>query len=93
VLLKHAGGEIVGICEVEKVWFYHLDADAFAFIKDRFGDLICPADGSFWSNREGKSVATLMLVKNVIPISGVNIEKRDRRGWVTFGREREQLLL
>jgi hypothetical protein len=93
VLLKHAGGDIVGICEVEKVWFYHLDAGAFAFIKDRFGELICPADGSFWSEREDKSLATLMLIKNVIPITGVNIEKRDRRGWVTFGRDQQELQL
>src|SRR5688572_22785698 len=41
VLLKHSGGDIVGICEVEKVWFYHLDPDAFEIIKDRFGELIC----------------------------------------------------
>jgi ASCH domain len=92
VLLKHSGGEIVGICEVEKVWFYHLDPKAFEFIKDHFGELICPADGSFWSERESKSVATLMLVKNVMPLSGVYIEKRDRRGWVTFGSGRERLL-
>jgi hypothetical protein len=84
VLMKQAGGKIIGMCEVEKVWFYRLDPDALAFIKDQFGKLICPVDGSFWSERESKSVATLMLVKNVTPISGVHIEKRDRRGWVTF---------
>ena len=89
VLLKRAGGEVVGICEVEKVWFYHLDPEAFAFIKARFGELICPADVSFWAEREGNAVATLMLIKNVIPISGVRIEKRDRRGWVIFEEERQ----
>jgi hypothetical protein len=92
LLLKLAGGEIIGICEVEKVWFYHLDPNALAFIKDNFGELICPVDGSFWKERAGKSVATLMLVKNVLPISGVEIKKRDRRGWVTFDPEAQQLL-
>jgi hypothetical protein len=93
VLLKHSGGDIVGICEIEKVWFYHLDPEAFEFIKDRFGELICPANGSFWKERKDKAVATLMQVKNVIPADGVRIEKRDRRGWVTFEAEREQYLL
>lgn len=93
VLLKPVGGGVVGVCEVEKVWFYRLDPEAFAFIKDRFGELICPADGSFWTEREFKNVATLMLIKNVLPISGVQIEKRDRRGWVTFHPDREPLLL
>jgi hypothetical protein len=93
VLLKHSGGEIVGICEIEKVWFYNLDPEAFSFIKDRFGEMICPADGSFWTDREDKRVATLMKVKNVNELSGVHIEKRDRRGWVTFKSEPEELLL
>src|SRR5690348_3798482 len=41
VLLKESGGDIVGLCEVEEVWFYNLDPDAFKFIKHNFGELIC----------------------------------------------------
>jgi hypothetical protein len=93
VLLKPTGGKVVGVCEIEQVWFYHLDPEAFAFIKDRFGKLICPADGSFWTERESKNVATLMLVKNVIPVNDIHIEKRDRRGWVTYHTQRELALL
>jgi ASC-1-like (ASCH) protein len=92
VLLKESGGEIVGVCEVEEVWFYKLDPNALKFIKQNFGELICPADGSFWREREDKSVATLMKVKNVMPITGVQIKKRDRRGWVTFNEEPQELL-
>ena len=93
VLLKHSGGDVVGVCEIEQVWFYHLDPEAFAFIKDRFGEMICPADGSFWTERETKNVATLMLVKNVFPVNHIHIEKRDRRGWVTYHTQRELALL
>ncbi|HXC35284.1 MAG TPA: ASCH domain-containing protein [Candidatus Acidoferrales bacterium] len=93
VLLKPVGGDVVGVCEIEQVWFYHLDPEAFAFIKDHFGEMICPADGSFWTERESKNVATLMLVKNVVPISDLRIEKRDRRGWVTYHTQRELALL
>lgn len=89
VLLKPVGRDVVGVCEIEKVWFYHLDPGAFAFIKDRFGELICPADGSFWTERESKNVATLMLIKNVFPLLDMHIEKRDRRGWVIYHAQRE----
>jgi|ERR1035438_4492210 ASC-1-like (ASCH) protein len=89
VLLKKSGGEVSGICEVEKVWFYHLDPEAFAFIKKQFGKLICAVNDSFWTERECKTVATLMLIKNVIPISGVQIKKRDRRGWVVLQAKQE----
>jgi hypothetical protein len=92
VLLKRAGGQIVGICEVEKVWFYRLDPSALAEIKRRFGDLICPVDGSFWKERQTKSVATLMLVKNVASVDGVRIDKKDRRGWVTIASDRQRWL-
>jgi hypothetical protein len=91
VLLKESGGEIVGVCEVDEVWFYNLDPDALEYIKCHFGDLICPANGSFWRERKDKTVATLMKVKNVIAVNGIHVEKRDRRGWVTF-KETEPLL-
>jgi ASC-1-like (ASCH) protein len=92
VLLKKAGGAIIGICEVEKVWFYHLDPKSFASIKERFGELICPENASFWIERKTKAVATLMLVKNVFPVKGLTIEKRDRRGWVVFEEENQMCL-
>jgi hypothetical protein len=84
VLLKEVGGEVVGVCEVEKVWFYKLNPGSLALIKERFANLICPADGNFWTEREEKTVATLMLLKNVVQIDRFRVEKRDRRGWVTF---------
>src|ERR1041385_2803989 len=56
VLLKPVGRPVVGVCEVDKVWFYHLDPAALKSIKERFGKLICPVDGRFWSERQSKSV-------------------------------------
>jgi hypothetical protein len=93
VLLKPVGRPVVGVCEVDKVWFYHLDPAALKSIKERFGKLICPVDGRFWSERQSKSVATLMLIKNVVSVSGIDIKKNDRRGWVTLESGRQQLLL
>ena len=79
----------MGICEVEKVWFYRVDSASLELIKERFGKLICPVDSSFWKERQSKTVATLMLIKNVSTLSGIRIPKRDRRGWVTYSTHRE----
>lgn len=84
VLLKRAASDIVGICTVEKVWFYQVDAKTISFIRKKFGPAICPVDSSFWDERQGASVATLMLVGNVTSVDGIEIRKRDRRGWVVF---------
>jgi hypothetical protein len=92
VLLKRAGGEIVGICTVSKVWFYKLDPKSLALIKGKFGAAICPADDSFWEDRKDASVATLMLIENVARVEGVAIPKRDRRGWVVFKETQQQTM-
>lgn len=89
VLLKRAAGNIIGVCTVEKVWYYQLDPTILSFIKSKFGHAICPVDSSFWVERQEAVVATLMLVSNVIPIENISIEKRDRRGWVVFKNSKQ----
>ena len=90
VLLKRAAGGIIGICTIEKAWFYQLDPTTLSFIKTKFGAAICPADSAFWKEREEAVVATLMLVGNVTPIENILINKRDRRGWVVFKDNKQE---
>ena len=89
VLLKRAAGKIVGICTVEKVWYYQLDPSTFSFIRRKFGSAICPADASFWEEKQQATVATLMLVGNVTPLEKIEIKKRDRRGWVVLDKNKQ----
>jgi hypothetical protein len=84
VILKRAGGDISGICLVERVWFYRMDDKSLSFIESKFGTRICPVNGQFWVDRQQAAVATLMLVTNVTPIDSFTIPKRDRRGWVVL---------
>jgi hypothetical protein len=93
LLLKRAGGEITGICEVERVWFYRLVPGSLEIIKEQFGEAICPQNGQFWTDRAEKSVATLMRIKNVSKVTGIRIEKKDRRGWVVFQEDSQLLML
>lgn len=93
VVLKKSGGDVVGICLVEKAWFYRLDPKSFTFIREKFEASICPADSKFWNQRKEASVATLLLIGRVTPIRHITIQKRDRRGWVVFSESRQEVLL
>jgi ASC-1-like (ASCH) protein len=84
LVLKRAGGPVLALCTVEKVWFYRLKAGSLDQIKQKFGEAICPAVASFWQDRKDAAYATLMLIGHVTPVKNIEIKKRDRRGWVTF---------
>jgi hypothetical protein len=84
ILLKKAGGPVVGLCRVEAAWFYELDPDTLNDIRRDFSQAICPAGPDFWRSRERASFATLLSISDVERIAPFSVEKRDRRGWVTF---------
>lgn len=84
IFLKKSGGPICGICRVDHVWDYVLDPSAWEIIKHEFGRAICAQDPSFWSARESASFATLMSVRHARRLPPMNVEKRDRRGWVVL---------
>jgi hypothetical protein len=84
IILKRAGGDVTGICLVERAWFYHIDPQSLAAIREKFGSAICAIDESFWTDRNQAAVATILLITNVTPVRKIAIGKRDRRGWVVF---------
>lgn len=93
LLLKSAAGPIVGICRIEHVWFYTLDAATLQDIQARFTEELCAQDPAFWSQRARAAYATLMRVGDVRHIDSITITKRDRRGWVTLHGEAQLLLI
>ena len=90
ILLKKAGGPVVGLCRVHAAWFYELDADTFKGIKRDFSQAICPEGPDFWRHRENASFATLLSIADVEKFTPFSVGKRDRRGWVTFAEPRSQ---
>jgi len=84
ILLKRAGGPVVGVCRVDAAWFYELDPDTFNDIRRDFSKAICPEGPNFWRHRENASFATLLSISNVEKVAPFAVGKRDRRGWVTF---------
>ncbi|WP_392530074.1 hypothetical protein [Nostoc sp. C117] len=93
VLLKQSSGPIVGLCQVNYVWFYQLDPASWQTIKEDFATAICAQDPDFWKEREAATFATLMRIQHVKPIEPIKFVKRDRRGWVVLHESSSQLQL
>ena len=92
IFLKRSGGPVVGIALAGKATFYELDPDTLGDIRERFADKICAEDDEFWEVRAEKRFATLIEIDAVIAIDILSVDKRDRRGWVTYGNGRQPCL-
>lgn len=84
ILLKRAGGPVVGLCEVAQVWSYRLDPTTWSEIRSEFTTAICAQAPDFWKERERASFATLIRIRRVTAIEPLACSKRDRRGWVVL---------
>lgn len=93
LLLKPAGGPIVGLCLVQDVWFYTLDRSSWRHVRQTFARELCAQDPKFWRAREHAQFATLMRVTKPTTIQAVDCEKRDRRGWVVLREAPSQAAL
>lgn len=93
VLLKKSSGPIVGLCQVNYVWFYQLDPESWRTIREDFAVAICAQDPDFWKEREAATFATLMRIQHVKSIDPIKFVKRDRRGWVVLHENSGQIQL
>lgn len=85
ILLKRAAARAIsGLCIVNRVWFYQLDADSWHEIRDRFTVALRAEDPSFWEQRNSAQFATLMRISEVQVLPPIEVPKRDRRGWVVL---------
>jgi hypothetical protein len=84
IFLKRSSGPILGICEVEDIWFYHLDLASWQSIQKTFTEALCAQGPDFWRARSHASFATLMSITAIRPLPPIKYAKRDRRGWVVL---------
>ena len=83
ILLKRAGGPVVGIARVQMVWSYRLSQSSWGVIRKKFTTALRAQDPEFWEHRRGASYATLMSINQVLSINPpIEWKKKDRRGWV-----------
>ena len=91
VLLKKSSGPIIGICRITNVWFYELDPSSWYTIRKEYAESLCVQDPSFWQRRKTASYATIMQLCNVYSLSPIELQKRDRRGWVLLKPHFEEI--
>jgi hypothetical protein len=84
ILLKRAGGPVVGIARVQTVWSYHLEKSSWIAIRKQFAEALHAQDPEFWEQRRAASYATLMSLDRVQTFKPLEWKKRDRRGWIVF---------
>jgi hypothetical protein len=93
LLLKRAGGPVMGICAVGAVQFYNLDPASWQQIRRDYTTALCAQDPDFWAAREAAAYATLMQVSNARNIPPFEFPKKDRRGWVVLRSSAAELNL
>ncbi len=84
IILKRAGGPVVGLCEVAQFWDYALEPHSWQEIRQQFTRALCAQDPEFWNDRQAAAFATLIRITHVTELAGVKCAKRDRRGWVVL---------
>jgi hypothetical protein len=92
ILLKRSGGPVVGIAVAGGTAYYELDPETLEDIRERFAAQIFAEDDEFWVARADKRFATLIEIEDVTKIDTLSINKRDRRGWVTYMEGRQPCL-
>ena len=93
ILIKKAGGPVVGVCHANYVWNYRLNKHSLSEIRHLFSTALCIDDEDFWSSKKKSAYATLIKVDHVMPLEPYSIPKRDRRGWVVLSDTQQQLEL
>ena len=88
ILLKKSGGPITGIAVAKSADYYHLSPDVLSELRRKFARQLFALDDDFWEARAAKQYATLIALQDTIAIEPFQIEKRDRRGWVTYDHPR-----
>lgn len=89
ILLKRSGGPVVGIARADAAQSHELSPELVQRLRTRFAIQLCATDDDFWSSRAAKNYATLIELTHIEPLSEVAIKKRDRRGWISYGRGNE----
>ncbi|NCC30872.1 MAG: ASCH domain-containing protein [Chloroflexia bacterium] len=86
ILLKRAGGPIVGIGLVNAPMFYQLTPVLLQHIQMNYADALGITEPAFWDQQARAAFATLMPLLHVRPITPIPFIKRDQRAWIILQR-------
>lgn len=84
IILKHSGGEIVGIFEASKVQFIQIESNYNLLeIKKQFNKQLCIED-DFWDQKKNSKYATLISISNLYTFSPFSLHTKNRQSWIDF---------
>jgi hypothetical protein len=92
IILKKSGGPVIGLALAGKAEYYELTPSVFNELRSRFARQLFAEDDDFWTLRAEKRFATLIEIDDTVQIDTLAIDKRDRRGWVTYSAGGQQCL-
>jgi hypothetical protein len=92
ILLKRSGGAVVGLAEAGEARSYVLSPEVLDSLRDQYSQALLACSEEFWEARKDKNYATLIELRATTEVEEVSIPKRDRRGWVSYGRARQTVL-
>lgn len=83
ILLKQAGGNIIGRVEVDNVLFYeNLSGEAIGKLRKEYCQEMC-ANDDWWKSKAHSRYASLIFLKKPIRfLASLKSKKKDRRSWV-----------
>jgi hypothetical protein len=84
ILLKRSSGPVVGLALAGEASYYELTPHVLGGLRDRFATQLYAEDNEFWTACADKRFASLIAIDDTVRIGAMALDKRDRRGWVTY---------
>jgi hypothetical protein len=92
IFLKRSGGPVVGLALAGDASYYELTPNVLGELRDQFATQLYAEDDDFWAARVDKRFASLIEIDDTVKIDSMAVDKRDRRGWVTYIDGRQSCL-
>jgi hypothetical protein len=93
VLLKRAGGNVVGIGHVGDVKYLKRSDSSWNSLRQNYAKELCVMDDNFWDRASHAWFASLIWFDHLKRLPEIECDKQDRRGWVVVRPATDQLAL
>lgn len=93
VVLKRAGGSVIGIGHVSDVEYVRRSDSSWNNIRQNYAKGLCVADDGFWERASHAWFASFIWFDHLKRLSEIECDKHDRRGWVVIRSATNQLAL
>lgn len=84
ILLKRSGGPVVAVARAGRPDFFQLRPGDLEQIRLEHAKELFALDDEFWECRSEKRYATLIGLEDTLRVADMAVDKRDRRGWVSY---------